>query len=214
MRKRTKPCFITLEGTEGSGKSSQLGRIVEFFQERGEAVIATREPGGTEIADQIRRILVEAHGETLEPMAELLLYNASRIQHLSHVVRPALAEGKTVLCDRYTDATIAYQAYGRQLPLGTVGQINDWATGGLKPDLTLLLDCDPKIGIERSMNRLQAEASRETRFEEEALAFHQRVRKGYLELADHQKDRFAIIDANSTPDDVFASIRKVLEEKL
>jgi dTMP kinase len=202
MRKGTKPYFITLEGIEGSGKTTQIANIISFFEDHGLAIVATREPGGTEIADKIRHILVESHGEPVAPLAELFLYNAARIQHLAHVIRPALAKGKIVVCDRFADATIAYQAYGRQLPLGMVTQVDAWATANLLPDLTYLLDCAPETGLERSLARIEQEGSRESRFEEEDLAFHERVREGYLELARHQKDRFIVIDASQEPDQV------------
>lgn len=214
MRKLTKPYFLTIEGVEGAGKTSQVSNIISYFEKRGDELLATREPGGTYVADQIRTLLVESHGENLEPLSELLLYNAARIQHLKRVVRPALAAGQSVLCDRYTDATVAYQAYGRELSLGTVSQINDWATAGLMPDLTLVLDCPPDIGLARSKARLAQEGSQEDRFEEEALAFHERVRQGYLELAEHQKERMVVIDATPSADEVTEAIHKVLEARL
>lgn len=213
MRKLPKPYFITLEGIEGSGKTSQIANIINYFSEKGESVVASREPGGTEIADQIRKILVEQQSEPMEPMAELLLYNASRAQHLSQVIRPALEEGRTVICDRFTDATVAYQAYGRRLHLGTVKQINDWATGGLTPNLTLLLDCPAEIGLERSRVRLSMEGSLEGRFEAETLKFHENVRNGYLEIAARQKERMVVIDASRTEDEVWKKIRKVLDDR-
>jgi len=214
MRKLTKPYFITLEGVEGSGKSSQIDSIIKYLEGRGVEVLATREPGGTELADKIRRLLVEPHQEPLKPLAELLLYNAARLQHVTQVLRPALNAGRSVVCDRYTDATVAYQAYGRQLPLGQVTQVNEWATEGLHPDLTFLLDCPPALGLERSRARLQAESSQETRFETEELVFHERVRAGYLELAERQKERFVIIDASQTSDQVSTALLQTLEERL
>jgi dTMP kinase len=214
MRKLSKPVFITIEGIEGSGKTSQIANIIHYFAEKGESVTASREPGGTEIADQIRKILVEPHQETLEALAELLLYNAARVQHLTQVIQPSLSDGQTVICDRFTDATIAYQAYGRKLPLGTVTQINDLATGGLNPDLTFLLDCTPEIGLERSLTRLAMEKSPEGRFEAEALSFHKSVRNGYLEIAARQKDRIVVIDATGTENEIWEAIKKVLDERI
>ncbi len=214
MRKLSKPCFITLEGVEGAGKSSQVANIIKYFEDSGDSILATREPGGTLIADEIRRLLVESHDEPLAPLAELLLYNASRVQHLQQCIRPALAAGSSVLCDRYTDATVAYQSYGRHLSLGTVTQLNELATDGLTPDLTLLFDCPPELGLARSKSRLAAEASREDRFETEALAFHERVRAGYLEIAARQKDRMFIIDASQDATEVWEQIQKVFTDRI
>ena len=214
MRKLSRPYFISLEGVEGAGKTSQLANIIDFFTKKDISVIATREPGGTELADRIRKILVEPQREALDPLSELLLYNAARVQHLRDVIRPALAEGQSVICDRFTDATIAYQAYGRELPLGQVKQICDWATDGLEPDLTFLLDCPPAEGLARSRQRLAAEGSEEGRFEEEALAFHERVRQGYLEIAARQKDRMHVIDATQEPATVSEQLRKVLNDRI
>ena len=213
MRKLAAPCFITLEGIEGSGKTSQIANITEFFGQRGIPIQATREPGGTEIADRIRRLLVEPHTEPLEPMAELLLYSAARNQHVARVIQPALAAGQIVLCDRFTDSTIAYQHYGRGIDLGTVTQVNAWATDGLSPDLTVYLDCDPEIGLERSKDRLDKADSPETRFEAESLEFHNRVRTGFLELARHQKDRIVVIDAAAEPATVAAQIQAELAKR-
>jgi dTMP kinase len=206
MRKTAKPYFITLEGIEGSGKTTQLANIIDYLDHRGLAAVSTREPGGTEIADKIRHLLVESHGEPVDPLAELFLYDAARVQHLLHVIRPALAKGKIVVCDRFTDSTIAYQHYGRGLDLGMVTQVNSWATNGLKPDLTYYLDCEPEIGLARSRERLNKDASPENRFEAESLDFHTRVRTGFLELAQRQKNRFVVIDASQNPEEVHDAI--------
>lgn len=213
MRKSAKPYFITLEGIEGSGKTTQLANIIEYLDQKGLAAVSTREPGGTEIADKIRHILVESHGEPVDPVAEVFLYNAARVQHLLHVIRPALAKGKIVVCDRFTDSTVAYQHYGRGLDLGMVTQVNAWATQGLTPDLTYYLDCEPQIGLTRSQKRLDKEESPETRFENEAIEFHQRVRTGFLDLARRQKNRFVVIDAGKDVEPVWAAIEADLESR-
>ena len=213
MRKAAKPYFITLEGIEGSGKTTQLANIIEYLDKRGLAAVSTREPGGTEIADKIRHILVESHGEPVDPVAELFLYNAARVQHLLHVIRPALAKGKIVVCDRFTDSTVAYQHYGRGLDLGMVTQVNAWATQGLTPDLTYYLDCEPKLGLNRSQARLHKDGSRESRFEAESLAFHTRVRTAFLDLARRQKNRFVVIDASLEPEQVRESILQDLAKR-
>ncbi len=214
MRKLTKPYFITLEGIEGSGKTSQITSITSFLTSKGEPAISTREPGGTELANRMRKILVEPHKEPLQPMAELLLYNAARVQHVSQVIRPTLNAQQSVVCDRYIDATVAYQSYGRGLPLGTVTQINDWASDGLIPDLTFLLDCPPAAGLARSQARLDQESSNEGRFEAEELAFHERVRQAYLDIADRQKDRFVLIDATQAQEEVTTQILTELEKRI
>lgn len=214
MRKLAKIRFLTLEGIEGSGKTTQLSNIIQWLEGRGLPAFATREPGGTELADRIRTLLVENHSEALEPAAELLLYNAARIQHLRERVHPALEDGKIVVCDRFTDATVAYQAYGRGLPLNTVEEINRLATGGLTPDLTFLFDLEPAHGIGRSIKRIQETGSPEDRFEQEDLSFHERVRSGYLEMAKREPDRIVVIDANRPAEEVFTSIKNILEERL
>jgi len=199
--------FITIEGIEGSGKSSQVSNIIGYLEELSFPCLATREPGGTQIADEIRSLLLESKEEDIEPLTELLLYNAARAQHVSQVIWPALKDGTTVLCDRFCDATVAYQAYGRGLPLSQVIEINGLVCQGLKPDLTILLDCEVTLGLERSLQRLHKEQSLEDRFEKEDLDFHQRVRKGYLELAEHQRDRIVVIDAAQNTDQVFDHIK-------
>jgi dTMP kinase len=214
MRNLSNGYFITLEGIEGSGKTSQASYMIDLFTSLSLPFISTREPGGTPIAGEIRKILVESHDEQLDGLTELFLYNAARIQHLKELIRPALAQGKIVVCDRYVDATIAYQAYGRGLPLDQVVQINQWATESLMPDLTLLFDCDPKLGLKRSWDRLHHESSNEDRFESESLDFHTRVREGYLEIAETNPKRFVVIDARQSPAEVSDAIHTILTERL
>ena len=214
MRNLTKAQFITLEGIEGSGKTTQLSNIIKYLENNGHSVLATREPGGTEVADRIRTLLVESGSEPLEPASELLLYNASRCQHVMQRIRPALQEGKIVVCDRFTDATVAYQAYGRGLSLEWVEQVNHSATDGLEPNLTLLFDIEPETGLKRSLDRLHKANSKEDRFEQEALSFHQKVRQGYLELAKRFPERIVVIPATEATEIVWQKVEAILVERL
>jgi len=192
-------CFITFEGIEGCGKTTQLQLLSRRLEAEGHKVTVTREPGGCPIADQIRSILLDADNRALTPLTELLLYAAARAQHVSEVVAPALATGGIVLCDRFTDATIAYQGYGRQLDLAVISQLNHLATAGIRPELTVLLDCPADIGLKRAIARINsAQGAREERFELESLRFHQEVRNGYLQLARQEPKRFVIIDGTAS----------------
>lgn len=182
--------FITLEGPEGSGKSSQLPELAEFLHKQGYDVLTTREPGGTSIGDQIRQILMRMDNQDLHPRTEILLFLASRAQLVEQVIKPALQAGKVVLCDRYGDSTLAYQGYGHGLDLATLRTMLDFATDKLKPDLTLLLDVDVEAGLQRK--RKEDEWNRLDAYE---LAFHQRVRQGYQELCRLEPERWLIIDA-------------------
>lgn len=187
--------FITFEGIEGCGKTTQESRLAEILSKKGYPVVVTREPGGCDIAEQIRAILLDAENRALVPMAELLLYAAARAQHVEEVIRPALAEDKIVICDRFTDATTAYQGYGRSLDVALIGDLNNLATGGITPDLTILLDCPEEVGLSRAMARINSlEGAREERFELESKRFHRAVREGYLRLAAAEPDRFVVID--------------------
>ena len=204
--------FITLEGIEGSGKTTQIDRLAEFFKERRMACVATRQPGGTVIGENIRSILLNPENHNLEPMTELLLYLADRAQHINEVIRPALAAGKTVLCDRYFDATVVYQGFARGLSVELLLKLHRILFENLKPDVTLLLDLSPHQGLKRAWQQLNSgqRAGRESRFENEALAFHKKVRAGYLELAKFEPQRFHIIDAGRSADRVFDEICKTL----
>ncbi len=189
--------FITFEGIEGSGKSTQIALLRTALQHRGHAVVQTREPGGCAIADQIRSILLHPQNTALDPTAELLLYAAARAQHVSEVIRPALDNRKLVLCDRYTDASLAYQGDGRGLDRQLIGHLNQVASQATTPDLTILIDLPVEIGLGRALSReIELQDSSEGRFEREATAFHQRVRDGYLSLAKAEPARFAIVDGN------------------
>jgi len=201
------PLFITFEGTEGCGKSTQIRRLAEALQQRGLSVHLTREPGGTPLADRIRQLLLDPDSDGLVPMAELLLYLASRAQHVQEIIRPALARGEIVLCDRFTDATRAYQGFGRGLDEAAIETLNRLATDGLEPDLTLWLDLPVEEGLQRSLRRhADSPDSREDRLEREALAFHQRLYRGYAELARRFPHRIRRIDAGGSPDEVFDRI--------
>lgn len=200
--------FITFEGIEGSGKSTQIRLLHEALLADGRQVVLTREPGGCPVADRIRAVLLDAANREMAPMTELMLYAAARAQHLTEVVRPALQAGKIVLCDRFSDATRAYQAFGRGLNRETVELLNRLACGDLAPDLTVLLDCDTKTGLGRARSRIEANSTgpREERFELESLSFHQRVRDGYLKLAADEPERFVVVGADGTPQEIAGKI--------
>jgi dTMP kinase len=208
-------CFITFEGIEGCGKTTQLQLLARRLEEDGHKVTVTREPGGCPIADQIRNILLDAGNRAITPLTELLLYAAARAQHVSEVVAPALATGGIVLCDRFTDATIAYQGHGRKLDLAIISQLNQLATVGIRPDLTVLLDCPADIGLKRAIARINsAQGAREERFELESLRFHQEVRNGYLQLARQEPQRFVVIDGTASIGETEAAIAAAVLARL
>jgi len=200
--------FVTFEGIEGSGKSTQIRRAAALLP----GAIVTKEPGGTQIADRIRAILLDS-ASSLDPAAEMFLFAASRRQHVVEVIRPTLERGGVVLCDRFTDATLAYQGFGRLLDLDRLRTLNAWATDSLTPDLTLLFDLAEEVGLARARSRNAGAATDEGRFELEDLRFHRRVREGYLSLAVAEPQRFAVIDAFGNEDDVFARVERVLRER-
>lgn len=195
--------FITFEGPEGSGKSTQIQRLGEWFREAGRECVVTKEPGGTPISDRIRAIVLDSASAGMDPWAEVLLYSASRRQHVVEKIRPALERGELVLCDRYADATIAYQGYGRLIALDRLQTLNAWATEGVWPELTLLYDIDEETGLARAHQRNAAMDVDEGRFEAEDLRFHRRVREGYLAMAVAEPKRFVVIDGRGTIDEVF-----------
>ena len=208
-------CFITFEGIEGSGKSTQITLLANWLTKRlDQTPIITREPGGCPIADQIRSTLLDASNNSMDERTELLLYAAARAQHMAEVIQPALDADKFVLCDRFTDATIAYQGYGRGLSTELIEELNHLATQGVEPDLTLLLDFSPEEGINRAKQRnANSTGPNEDRFEQEALAFHHRVRIGYLAL-ESKYPRIMRIDASGTTDEVSARIRTAMVQFL
>jgi dTMP kinase len=189
--------FITFEGIEGCGKTTQVDILIKYLDERNVSYIKTFEPGGTDIGKGIRQILLDSKNTHLAPLAELILYAADRAQHVSEKLIPALDSGKWVICDRFFDATIAYQGYGRGMDMELIGLLNSKAACGLCPALTILLDCPEDIGLTRAITRnKEQDLEAQGRFEKEKLAFHRKVREGYLALADKHKDRFRIIDAS------------------
>jgi dTMP kinase len=198
--------FITFEGPEGSGKSTQIRLLAEFLRTRGFSVEVVREPGGTPIGDQIRHVLHDTANTAMSPAAEVLLYSASRAQLISERIKPSLAAGRIVLCDRYADSTMAYQGYGRGLDLGMLAALTEIATGGLRPDLILLLDLDVSAGLSR--RRIRGEEM--NRLDLEAVAFHERVRAGYRLLADADPDRWVRIPADRSVDLVAVDIREAV----
>lgn len=200
--------FVTFEGMEGSGKSTALRGVAQALAARGRAVVETQEPGGCPLGRTLRAVLLDARTQNLAERAELYLFLADRAQHVHEVVRPALQAGSVVLCDRFCDSTFAYQGHGRGLDLSMLRQLNAQATGGLMPDVTLLFDLPVEEGLARarSRNATDGKSENEGRFEAEKLAFHQRVREGFLELAAAEPDRFRIIDASRRPDQVLAAV--------
>ena len=201
--------FISFEGPDGSGKSSQIPALADFLREEGHEVLLTREPGGTEIGDQVRQVLFDMRNKAMHPRSETLLFLASRAQIVEEVIRPALAAGKVVLSDRYADSTLAYQGYGHRADLEELITIIQYATGGLTPDLTLLLDVDPEVGLSR-----RDTGGDWNRLDDYDLEFHQRVRDGYEKLVQAEPQRWVIIDAAQTPEEVFADLQKSILQRL
>jgi dTMP kinase len=208
--------FITLEGIEGCGKTTQLNHLRTFFENRGQPCVLTREPGGTAIGKEIRSILLNPASGDMVPKAELLLYMADRAQHIASLVKPSLAEHKVVLCDRYFDATVVYQGFARGLDPHFVSELHRLVLEDFKPDITLLLDLSPRVGLARAWKQLDngTRCGSESRFEEETLSFHEKVRAGYLELARREPKRFRTIDAAGDEMQVQEDIRRVLREIL
>ncbi len=209
--------FITFEGPEGSGKTTQIQRLADRLRQAGQPVLTTREPGGTAIGDQIRAVLHDLRNRAMDPRTEVLLYAASRAQLVAEVIRPALARGTIVLCDRYTDSTLAYQGYGRGLDLETLRRMMDFATGGLKPHLTLYLDLPVEKGLARKREALQRGEGEWNRLDQEEVAFHQRVRAGYLALAAAEPGRWRVLDADrpieAVQTDIWKAVVPLLERE-
>ena len=195
--------FITFEGIEGCGKTTQIQRLAHNLEKQGIQNILTLEPGGTEIGKRIRHILLDSKNTHLSPLTELLLYEADRAQHVAEVIKPAIDSGKWVLCDRFYDATVVYQGLARGQDRDLINLLNMKVTGQIRPDLTFLLDCPVDIGLERALKRNESlELNGQGRFEQEEVNFHQKVREGYLTLAREFPERFAIIDAAHRPEEV------------
>ncbi len=200
--------FISLEGIEGCGKSTQSKMLYEYLSQLGNCVILTREPGGTSIAEKIRDLLLDPKNDSMTDTAELFLYLASRAQHVEQVIVPALNEGKIVICERFNDATYAYQGFARGLDLNLLVDLTKIATSGLEPDLTLLLDLD----VEEGLLRAEKLKNHRDRLESESIDFHSKVRNGYLTIARNNPQRVKVIDANGTIDEVHLRIRNCVDE--
>ncbi|MCB9995678.1 MAG: dTMP kinase [Rhodospirillales bacterium] len=206
--------FITLEGGEGSGKSTQIKTLAAFLQDKGHDVILTREPGGTPEAEKIRELLVNRDGGDWTPMAETLLFFAARAMHIETLIKPALAEGKIVICDRFTDSTRAYQSYGHGLDPDIIESYVQLAIAGFEPDLTFILDIDAAAGLERAGRRNTDADSTEDRFEQMQIDFHERLRQGFLEIAARNPERCVIIDAQQSIDEIAAQIGDAALERI
>jgi dTMP kinase len=206
--------FITLEGIDGTGKSTQARRLAAYLHKRGIATVVTREPGGTKVGEQIRRLLMNPKITRLSSLAELTLMYAAREQHLEEVVRPALARGHVVISDRYNDASFAYQGYGRMLGVQTVRALDRIICGRTQPELTLLLDLDPQVALSRARKRNTRQRAKNTRFENHGLKFQRRVRAGYLALAQKQPRRIKLIQADRPVAEIEAEIRRIVDSLL
>lgn len=206
--------FITFEGPEGSGKTTQIELLSSYLEGKGYPVLATREPGGTSIGEQIRAILLDPQNADMLPASEALLFSAARAQIVNQVIQPHLEQGGVVLCDRYADSTLAYQGYGHGLELEMLHAITALATEGLKPDLTIYLDVDIEEGLRRKLAAHKAEQSEWNRLDRQETAFHRRVREGYLQMAAREPDRWLVIDATQPLEAIQALIRARVEAKL
>ena len=203
--------FVTVEGVEGAGKSTLLGLLAGEFERRALPFVRTREPGGCALGARIRPLLLDVSSR-VDERAELFLFLADRAQHVAETIRPALQRGAWVLCDRYADSTIAYQGYGRGMDVETLPRLNDYATGGLWPDKTLLLDLPVETGLSRALARNGREGLTESegRFEAEEQAFHQRIREGFLARAERWPERFCVLDARLSPEELLACALEAL----
>ncbi len=208
--------FITLEGIEGSGKSTQISHIAEHLEALGHSCLVTKEPGGTDIGEHIRALLLDPGNSGLDTMAELLLYEADRAQHVSRVVKPALNAGKTVICDRFCDSTVVYQGEARGVLPAVIEKLNSLVLGRLRPDITFLLDLPPETGLSRAWKQIESGVRRrgESRFEREKIRFHERVRHGYLGLAAKEPERIRVIAADQPQQEVGRAIAEELDRFL
>ncbi|MEE9614837.1 MAG: dTMP kinase [Thermodesulfobacteriota bacterium] len=204
--------FITFEGIEGCGKTTQAEMLKDYFEWKGREVVSVREPGGTELGERVRAILVSVEGEGLDYWAELFLYEACRAQLVKDVIKPSLEEGKIVICDRYKDSTLGYQGYGRGLDMGAVTSVNEWASAGVEPNLTFLMDCSPEEGLKRAWHRIGSAELKEDRFEKEAVEFHASVRKGFLELAGKEPQRIRVVKGEGEIEAIHKEICGIIEK--
>ena len=203
--------FITLEGPEGSGKTSAIKLVREALEQMGHEIIMTREPGGTPISEQIRNVILDKDNTAMDPRTEALLYAASRRQHLVEKIWPALKEGKIVFCDRYLDSSLSYQGYARGLGIDDILKVNEYATEGTFPHITFLFDIDPELGLERISKNKDREVNR---LDVEKLSFHQKVREGYLILSKRFPDRYIVIDASKPLEEVSSNVLKEILNRL
>ncbi|MBT9138199.1 MAG: Thymidylate kinase [Syntrophomonadaceae bacterium] len=201
--------LITLEGTEGSGKSTQVKHLSHYLADKGLSTLTTLEPGGTPLGMKLRRILLASKADEIAPLPELFLYLAERAQHVCDVIIPALSEGKIVISDRFLDATVAYQGYGRNLDLTLIEKLNELASQGIKPDLTILLDIEILSGMKRAKRGMKGD-----RLEEEGDFFHNQVREGYLKIAAFEPERVKVVNASDSMDNIRAAIRKHVDKLL
>ena len=205
--------FITFEGVEGSGKTTQIRRLRSYLSRRGIPCIITREPGGCPLSEKIRKILLNPDHRGMVPLTELLLYEAARAQHVNETIAPLLKKGRVVISDRFTDASIAYQGYGRKVGLKLIEKLNRVSSQGIRPDVTFLLDCSSRVGLKRALQRNQRlRQEKEGRFELERIQFHHRVRRGYLFIAKKDLRRVRVVDTREGEEKVFEKIRKVIDQ--
>jgi dTMP kinase len=202
-----KNLLITFEGTEGSGKSTQIKRLSSYLANKGFSTLTTLEPGGTSLGIKLRRILLTSKADEIAPLPELFLYLAERAQHVKDVIMPALSEGKIVISDRFLDSTVAYQGYGRGLDMTLIKKLNRLVSRGIKPDLTILLDIEILCGVNRAKGSRKGD-----RIEEEGVFFHNEVRKGYLKIAELEPKRIKVVNANDSMDNIQAAIRKHVDK--
>lgn len=206
--------FITFEGGEGTGKTTQIKRLAGHLRLLGHDVVTTREPGGAPGADSIRSLLVSGATDKWDPLSECLLLFAARREHLVKTIWPAMEQGAWVLCDRFADSTLAYQGYGHNVPVSFIENLYEVVVGDFAPDLTLILDLDVTVGLGRANTRNTDTASREDRFERMDVAFHERLRAGFLEIARNAPERCAVIDADNTPENVADGVRSAVQTRL
>lgn len=210
---KTKGIFITLEGGEGAGKSTQAKLMCEYLLSRGHEVLLTREPGGTPEAEKIRSLIVDRDGGNWSALEETLLFFTARHHHVVHKIKPALEMGQIVICDRFTDSTIAYQGYGRHVDMKTLNFMHDHVMNGFKPDLTFLFDLPVDEGLARSSRRQKYSGSTEDRFENMEIEFHERMRQGFLAMATEDTHRFVVLDALKPIDDLQGKIQSILNDR-
>lgn len=207
--------FVSFEGGDGTGKTTQIHALENYLIQQGRSCVVTREPGGTSLGKLIRQVLLEVSDHEIAPSTELFLYLADRAQHVNEIIRPALAAGKIVLCDRFTDSTLAYQGYGRGIDLKLLEQFNNVADGAVRPDLTFLLDCPVTVGLGRTNQRPSVEGQpREDRFERETINFHEKIRAGFLAMARAEPARFRVIDTTRAAAEVRREIQRIADREI